>query len=84
MEKQKLVNLPKILLMLSIILFILSLFPINMALIIGGIVLSLVTVGLTIITKKSFKKNKLVLTLIISSIALVTDISFLYYVLFMI
>lgn len=84
MEKQKLVNLSKILLMLSIILFILSLFPINMVLIIGGIVLSLVTIGLTIITKKVFKKNELVLTLIISSVALVTDISFLYYVLFMI
>lgn len=84
MEKQKLVNLSKILLILSIILFILSLFPINMVLIIGGIVLSLVTIGLTIITKQSFKKNELVLTLIISSVALVTDISFLYYVLFMI
>lgn len=84
MEKQKIKDLPKILLILSVILFILSLFPLNMVLIIGGIVFSSLTIVFTIIKKNSFTNNTLLLVLIISSIALLTDISFLYYVIFMI
>lgn len=84
MEKQKIKDLPKILLILSVILFILSLFPLNIVLIIGGIVFSSLTIVFTIIKKNSFTNNTLLLVLIISSIALLTDISFLYYVIFMI
>lgn len=83
MEKQK-INLPKILLIISVILFILSLFPLNMGLIIGGIIFTSLAIVLTIIKKNCFTNNTFLLVLIISSIALLTDISFLYYVVFMI
>lgn len=83
MEKQK-INLSKILLIVSVILFILSLFPLNMALIIGGIIFTSLTIVLAIIKKNCFTNNSFLLVLIISSIALLTDIAFLYYVVFMI
>lgn len=84
MEKQKLKKMPKMMLIASIILFILSLFPLNMIILIGGAILSLIVLIVTVLEKKEFAKNILLITLILSSISLITDIAFLYYVLVMI
>lgn len=85
MENQKIKNnLDKILLIPSIVLCLLSLIPLNLELIIVGIILSVVLIVLTILFRKNLKNNYYVLILVVTGVALATDVSFLCYVLFMI
>lgn len=85
MEKQKLKELvPTILLIVSSILCLISIFPVNIGLIITGICLSIIVLFITIFNKKQFKNNYFILTIVLVLVAFITDVSFLYYVLFMI
>lgn len=89
MEKQNLKNNKNFLeigiLILSIVLCVCSLLPLNMMVIIIGGSLSFCTLIATVLLRKKFLvKNYFMLSVILCSIALATDIAFFCYVNFMI
>lgn len=89
MEKQNLKNNKNFLeigiLILSIVLCVCSLLPLNMMVIIIGGALSFCTLIATVLLRKKFLvKNYFMLSVILCSIALATDIAFFCYVNFMI
>lgn len=89
MEKQNLKNNKSFfeigILILSIVLCLCSLLPLNMMFIIVGGALSFCALIITILLRKKFLvKNYFVLSIILCGIALATDIAFFCYVNFMI